>query len=97
MIGFLTAALVAGLVGSPHCIGMCGGFAVLCGGRVTDVAAWHMGCLTLYAGLGALVLGCGPVGLSAIAFVPASVKRSVRSWTLPAKKPLVRMRVSRNG
>jgi sulfite exporter TauE/SafE len=54
VIGFLVAAFAAGLVGSPHCIGMCGGFAVLCGSRVRDTFLWHAGRLTSYAGLGAL-------------------------------------------
>jgi len=54
MIGFLSAAFVAGLVGSPHCIGMCGAFAVLCGGRIRDTAMWHVGRMTSYAVLGAL-------------------------------------------
>ena len=54
MIGFLSAAFVAGLVGSPHCVGMCGGFAVLCGERVSDTLLWHLGRMTTYALLGAL-------------------------------------------
>jgi len=54
MISLLGAAFVAGLVGSPHCIGMCGGFAVLCGRRVSDTTVWHVGRITSYAALGAL-------------------------------------------
>jgi len=54
MFPALTAALVAGLVGSPHCIGMCGGFALACGGRVSHTAAWHGGRILTYAFLGAL-------------------------------------------
>ena len=30
MLSSIGAALVAGLVGSPHCAGMCGGFATAC-------------------------------------------------------------------
>ena len=59
MIAAIAAAAVAGLVGSPHCIGMCGGFAILCGGKVTDTALWHLGRITSYAALGALA---GAVG-----------------------------------
>ena len=71
MLGFLSAAFVAGLVGSPHCIGMCGGFAVLCGGRVRDTAMWHLGRLTSYAALGGLAgafgaLIPGPSWLAAV-------------------------------
>jgi len=54
VIAGLAAALAAGLVGSLHCIGMCGGFAILCGRRVPDTALWHAGRLTTYATLGAL-------------------------------------------
>jgi sulfite exporter TauE/SafE len=54
MIAAVAAALVAGLIGSPHCIGMCGGFAILCGRRIPDTALWHAGRLTTYAMLGAL-------------------------------------------
>jgi sulfite exporter TauE/SafE len=69
--GLLIAALVAGLVGSPHCIGMCGGFAVLCGGRARDTLLWHAGRLTSYATLGALAgafgaLMPGPSWLAAV-------------------------------
>lgn len=59
MISSLAAALLAGLVGSPHCVGMCGGFAAACGapsGEASglDRAAWHLGRLTTYAVLGGL-------------------------------------------
>jgi sulfite exporter TauE/SafE len=69
--GFLIAAFVAGLVGSPHCLGMCGGFAVLCGGRVRDTFLWHAGRLTSYAALGGLAgafgsLVPGPSWLAAV-------------------------------
>lgn len=71
MTGFLVAAVVAGLVGSPHCIGMCGGFAVLCGGRARDAVLWHAGRLTSYAVLGGLAgafgsLVPGPSWLAAL-------------------------------
>jgi sulfite exporter TauE/SafE len=54
MIPAITAAALAGLVGSPHCIGMCGSFALACGGRVSHTAAWHAGKTSTYALLGAL-------------------------------------------
>ena len=54
MIGFVGSALMAGFVGSLHCIGMCGGFAVACGGRVRDTLLWHAGRTTTYAILGGL-------------------------------------------
>ena len=54
MFGLLLGAFTAGLVGSLHCIGMCGGFAIACGGKVTDTFLWHIGRLTTYAFLGAV-------------------------------------------
>ncbi|MHB1192831.1 MAG: sulfite exporter TauE/SafE family protein [Longimicrobiales bacterium] len=54
MIAAISAAALAGLVGSPHCIGMCGSFALACGGRVSHTAAWHAGRTLTYAFLGAL-------------------------------------------
>jgi len=47
------AALVAGLMGSPHCIGMCGGFAAACARPRGSILLWHGGRLTSYAVLGA--------------------------------------------
>ena len=59
MIPSLTAAALAGLVGSPHCMGMCGGFAVACGSGSDRGSAWHLGRLSTYAILGAVA---GTVG-----------------------------------
>ena len=50
----LAAAALAGLVGSPHCIGMCGSFALACGGRVSHTLAWNLGRTLTYTSLGAL-------------------------------------------
>ena len=54
MLQALTAATIAGLVGSPHCVGMCGPFAMSCGGRVSHSMAWQAGKLTTYAVLGGM-------------------------------------------
>ena len=54
VISALTAAAISGLFGSPHCIGMCGPFALACGGRASHTAAWHSGKVTTYALLGAV-------------------------------------------
>ena len=53
MTPLLIGALSAGIVGSPHCIGMCGGFAAACSERVSDAAAYHVGRLLTYGTLGA--------------------------------------------
>jgi len=54
MIELIAGAGVAGLVGSIHCIGMCGSFAVACGGTARESFFWHAGRLTTYMVLGAL-------------------------------------------
>jgi sulfite exporter TauE/SafE len=79
MFGFLSAAFVAGLVGSPHCIGMCGGFAVLCGGRLTDTLFWHLGRLTSYATLGALAGAFGSL-IPGPSWVAAVVSFGLMVW-----------------
>lgn len=57
----LMGAFVAGLVGSPHCVGMCGAFAASCGSRLRDGVLWHLGRLATYASLGAIAGGLGSV------------------------------------
>lgn len=56
----LAAAALTGLIGSPHCVGMCGGFACAAGGR-RGWLAWTGGRLLTYAGMGAAV---GALGLA---------------------------------
>lgn len=58
LIPILGASALAGLAGSPHCVGMCGGFAASSGGGARQLA-WHLGRLSTYATLGALA---GSVG-----------------------------------
>lgn len=53
MLPLLTANFAAGVVATPHCVGMCGPFA--CHGR----GAWHVGKLTTYAALGAVAGAAG--------------------------------------
>ncbi len=61
--GLIGAGLVAGLVGAPHCVGMCGGFATAAATRPWEGAAWHLGKLATYATLGALAGSLGGAGL----------------------------------
>jgi sulfite exporter TauE/SafE len=61
MIELIAGAGVAGLIGSIHCIGMCGSFAVACGGTVKLSFFWHSGRLTTYMALGALAGAFGGV------------------------------------
>jgi len=79
MIGLLVAAAVAGLVGSPHCIGMCGSFAILCGRRVSDTAIWHAGRITSYAVLGALAGAFGSL-VPGPSWVAAVVSLALMVW-----------------
>lgn len=66
--GLLSGALLAGLAGSPHCVGMCGGLATAAGGG----PAWHAGRLSTYAALGALAGAAGAV-LPGPAWLPAAI------------------------
>ena len=55
----LAGAALAGVMGSPHCVGMCGGFAVATGTSPGGMVAWTVGRLSTYAVLGAIA---GTVG-----------------------------------
>jgi uncharacterized protein len=79
MLGFLGAAFVAGLLGSPHCIGMCGTFAILCGNRLTDTLFWHLGRMTTYALLGAIAGAFGGL-LPGPSWVAAVVSLVLMLW-----------------
>lgn len=79
MLAVLGAALGAGLVGSPHCAGMCGGFAAACGQRRGGLALWHAGRMTTYAALGALAGGVGWV-IPGPAWLPAAASAVLLVW-----------------
>jgi sulfite exporter TauE/SafE len=55
-MSLIVGALVAGAVGSPHCVGMCGGFASACR---DGQASYHVGRLITYGTLGGLAGGLG--------------------------------------
>ena len=57
----IVGAGIAGLVGSPHCVGMCGGFAAACARPAGHAVAWHGGRLVTYGTLGALAGAFGEV------------------------------------
>jgi uncharacterized protein len=79
MIGSIGAALAAGLLGSPHCAGMCGGFAGACGRSARGLSLWHVGRLSTYAALGALAGGFGAV-LPGPGWVPAALSLVLLLW-----------------
>jgi len=60
MLGLFAGSLLAGLMGTPHCVGMCGGFAVAAGDRPGGWL-WHVGKLVAYMGLGALAGAFGQI------------------------------------
>lgn len=79
MLSALSAAAIAGLFGSPHCVGMCGPFALACGGRASHTAAWHGGKLTTYGLLGAVAGAFGSV-LPGPTWVGTVVSAGVVVW-----------------
>jgi uncharacterized protein len=79
MLTILGAAFAAGLLGSPHCLGMCGGFATACGRPGGGLLLWHAGRLSTYMALGALAGGFGAV-LPGPAWVPAVLSLTLLTW-----------------
>lgn len=79
MIPSLAAATLTGLVGSPHCIGMCGGFAVACGSGRDRGLSWHLGRLTTYGALGALA-GAFGAAIPGPGWVAAVISAALMVW-----------------
>ena len=65
MLAVLGSSLLAGLVGSPHCVGMCGGLAA-------SGPTWHLGRLFTYLALGAGLAGLGAV-IPGPAWLPSAI------------------------
>jgi uncharacterized protein len=66
----MLAAVAAGLAGSGHCFGMCGGIAALAGqrGRLSDVLLINVGRVCGYAVIGALGAGLIAAGVGVSGF-----------------------------
>jgi sulfite exporter TauE/SafE len=79
LIEILGAAFLMGLVGSLHCVGMCGPFALACGGRPSHVVAWQAGKLASYAGLGAIAGLTGAI-MPGPAWVPQLLSAALIVW-----------------
>jgi sulfite exporter TauE/SafE len=79
MLPLLSAAFLAGLVGSPHCLAMCGPFALACGRRMSSSIAWQTGKLFTYAALGGLA---GLVGkaVPGPAWIAAAISAGLVVW-----------------
>lgn len=92
MTPLVGGALLAGLVGSPHCVGMCGGFATSAGGRGPAVA-WNLGRLATYLTLGALSGGLGGLPVGRVGGVLAAVLLVWFSARLAGLTPPVSVRI----
>jgi sulfite exporter TauE/SafE len=88
MIPLLTAALVAGLLGSMHCVGMCGGFAAGCSRARMGLPAWHTGRILTYGLLGALAGAAGHL-LPGPAWLPGALASVLLVWFALALAGLV--------
>lgn len=75
----LIAAFVAGLLGSVHCVGMCGAFAASCARARGGLLAWHLGRIGSYGLLGAVAGGIGRF-LPGPPWVPAALAALLLVW-----------------
>lgn len=82
----VAAAALAGLLATPHCAAMCGGFATACARPPSGLLAWHAGRLTTYAILGAAAGAFGAVAgeaaraVGAAAWLPALLAAALLIW-----------------
>ncbi|MDP2311646.1 MAG: sulfite exporter TauE/SafE family protein [Pseudomonadota bacterium] len=74
MTPLFAGALAASLLGSPHCVGMCGPFVSATG------PAWHAGRLLTYVALGALAGAAGMVSAFIDGNVAAVVSAVLLAW-----------------
>lgn len=79
MLAALTAAFVAGLLGSLHCVGMCGAFAASCTRAAGGLLAWHAGRIATYALLGGLAGAVGGL-IPGPAWLPAGIAAALLTW-----------------
>lgn len=79
MLAVVLAALVAGFVGSPHCVGMCGGLAAACARPRGGAVLWHAGRLSTYAVLGAFA-GAFGAAIPGPPWVPGIVSALLLVW-----------------
>ncbi|MDO9280557.1 MAG: sulfite exporter TauE/SafE family protein [Pseudomonadota bacterium] len=79
MIAVVSGAFAAGLLGSPHCVGMCGAFATASADRLAEGAAWQVGRLGAYVILGAAA-GAAGASLPVSGPVAAVVAALLLGW-----------------
>lgn len=87
-MGTILAALLMGVMGSAHCLGMCGGFAAACARPRWSVLLWNSGRITTYAALGAVggLLGGAVPGPR---WLPVTVSLVLLVWFAAALAELV--------
>ena len=78
-MGGILAAALAGIIATPHCAAMCGGFATACGKHTRGMMAWHTGRLGTYALLGVVAGAFGRV-LPGPAWLPAALSAVLLTW-----------------
>jgi sulfite exporter TauE/SafE len=88
MVGLLAAAFLTGLLGSLHCVAMCGAFAASCTRVPRGLPAWHLGRIGTYALLGALAGAAGQL-LPGPAWLPAALATAFLTWFALALAGLV--------
>jgi sulfite exporter TauE/SafE len=88
MLAFLAGAFAAGMLGSVHCLAMCGGFAAACTRTAGGLPAWHTGRIATYAALGALAGGVGAL-VPGPAWLPATLAALLLLWFALALAGLV--------
>ena len=76
MEGWILGAFVGGLTGSPHCVGMCGGFATAAS---DSPVAYHLGRLTTYMVLGGLA-GAFGAAIPGPPWISGAVALVVLTW-----------------
>jgi uncharacterized protein len=84
----LGAAFLTGLLGSVHCVAMCGAFAASCTRVPRGLPAWHAGRIGTYALLGALAGAAGRL-LPGPPWLPAAVAAGLLLWFALALAGLV--------
>lgn len=97
LTSWVSAAFVAGLVGAPHCLGMCGALACAAGEGPSLQVPYHLGRILTYAALGAasgavghLVPGPTWVGSALAAALLVGFSLSL-AGVLPAPKPSLKL------
>ncbi|HSD32514.1 MAG TPA: sulfite exporter TauE/SafE family protein [Gemmatimonadales bacterium] len=84
----LGAAFLTGLLGSVHCVAMCGAFAASCTRVPRGLPAWHAGRIGTYALLGAFAGAAGHL-LPGPPWLPAVVAAALLLWFALALAGLV--------